>query len=132
MATKHSLTQIDDIGDDTATAIHHWLCTVYNQCVLDSLVTNGVQVEVIQVATTPVGEQPLLGQAWCVTGTLHTGNRDQAKAKLESLGAKIVGSVSKKTDALLAGEKAGSKLEKALSLGVKVYNEAEFNELVGN
>ena len=69
---------------------------------------------------------PLDGQTWVITGALASMARDEAKAKLQALGAKVVGSVSAKTTALLAGEKAGSKLTKAEKLGVKVVGEDEF------
>ena len=64
-----------------------------------------------------------------LTGTLPTLTREEATAKVESLGGKVSGSVSKKTDYVLAGEEAGSKLDKAQKLGVKILNEAEFLRL---
>ena len=70
-------------------------------------------------------ELPLAGQVYVLTGTLNVMDRNTAKAKLQSLGAKVSGSVSAKTDCLVAGEKAGSKLTKAQDLGVKVINEDE-------
>ena len=76
-------------------------------------------------------EQSLAGQTWVVTGTLHQMTRNEAEEKLEALGAKVSGSVSKKTDVLLAGEAAGNKLAKAGALGVKVVDEAAFLEVIG-
>ena len=61
-----------------------------------------------------------------LTGTLPTMTREEAKAKIEALGGKVTGSVSKKTDFVLAGEEAGSKLEKAQKLGIRILSEAEF------
>ena len=75
--------------------------------------------------------QSLKGQKWVVTGTLSQMSRNEAKDKLEALGAKVSGSISKNTDVLLAGEKAGSKLAKAEALGVKVLDEAAFLALIG-
>ena len=69
---------------------------------------------------------PLTGEVWVVTGTLASMSRDEAKEKLQALGAKVSGSVSTKTTALLAGQKAGSKLDKAQKLGIKVVNEEVF------
>lgn len=78
----------------------------------------------------PEQAQPLAGQTWVLTGTM-TMPRQEAKALLESLGAKVAGSVSKKTDCVVAGVEAGSKLTKAQELGVRVIDEAEFNRLKG-
>jgi DNA ligase (NAD+) len=77
------------------------------------------------------GDLPLDGQTWVITGALEKMARDEAKAKLQALGAKVSGSISAKTTALLAGDKAGSKLAKAEKLGVKIVGEEEFLELVG-
>ena len=77
----------------------------------------------------PAGEQPLAGETWVLTGSLQGMTRDEGKAILQRMGAKVTGSVSAKTSALLAGEKAGSKLAKAEKLGVRVVTEDEFNEL---
>jgi DNA ligase (NAD+) len=73
---------------------------------------------------------PLAGQTFVLTGTLQSMGREEAQAKLEKLGAKVSGSVSKKTHALIAGAEAGSKLEKALSIGVSVLDEEAFHELL--
>ena len=69
---------------------------------------------------------PCDGTTFALTGTLPTLTREEATAKIEAAGGKVSGSVSKKTDFVLAGEEAGSKLEKAKELGVKILNEAEF------
>ena len=71
-----------------------------------------------------------VGIALVVTGTLNNYSRGEIKSKLELLGAKVSGSVSKKTDFVIAGEEAGSKLDKAIQLGVKVLNEEEFEALI--
>jgi len=68
--------------------------------------------------------RPLAGKTFVITGTLPTLSRDEAKDKLEEAGAKVAGSVSKKTDCVVAGAEAGSKLDKAQALGVKVVDEA--------
>ena len=74
--------------------------------------------------------QPLSGKTFVITGTLPTLSRDEAKDLLEAAGAKVAGSVSKKTDYLLAGEEAGSKLTKALALGVAVIDEKQMKDLL--
>ncbi|MFK0572669.1 BRCT domain-containing protein, partial [Endozoicomonas sp.] len=73
--------------------------------------------------------QPLAGEVWVLTGTLYAMTRDEGKAILQKLGAKVTGSVSAKTSALLAGEKAGSKLAKAEKLGVRVVTEEDFMQM---
>jgi DNA ligase (NAD+) len=80
----------------------------------------------------PVGGLPLAGKTVVVTGTLVNYDRISIESKIKEAGGKASGSVSKKTDYVLAGDKAGSKLDKAKELGVKVITEAEFDKLVGN
>jgi len=72
------------------------------------------------------------GKTFVLTGTLPTLTREEAKAKIEALGGKVTGSVSKKTDFVLAGEEAGSKLEKAKELGIRVLSEADFLKMCGS
>ena len=76
--------------------------------------------------------KPLTGKTFVITGTLPTLSRDQAKDMLEAAGAKVAGSVSKKTDYLLAGSDAGSKLDKARELGVTVIDEKALRALFAN
>jgi len=76
------------------------------------------------------GPRTLAGKTLVLTGTLPTLTRDEAKALIEAAGGKVAGSVSKKTDFVVAGEEAGSKLEKALELGVAVIDEAELMKLL--
>src|SRR5258708_28231382 len=76
-------------------------------------------------------EGPFAGKTFVLTGTLPTLKREQAAAKIEALGGKVSGSVSKKTDYVVAGEDAGSKLEKAQKLGVKIIDEAELLKICG-
>ena len=78
-----------------------------------------------------VGVGPLAGKTVVVTGTLAKYGRNEIEDLIKSLGGKPSGSISKKTDYLVAGEAAGSKLEKAKALGVKVLTEAEFDQLIG-
>jgi DNA ligase (NAD+) len=85
----------------------------------------------IDHAPSDQAQLPLAGKTYVLTGTLPTLSREQAKEMLEAAGAKVAGSVSKKTTAVIAGEEAGSKLEKAQNLGVPVLDEAALLALLG-
>ena len=89
----------------------------------------GVRTEAERVEV--IGPQPLAGLTFVINGTLPTMSREQAKALIETYGGKVTNSVSGKTDYLLAGERAGSKLAKADKLGVSVIDEAALEEMVG-
>jgi DNA ligase (NAD+) len=84
-----------------------------------------------QKAGAPKAGQPFSGKTFVLTGTLPSMTRDEAGARIEALGGKVTGSVSGKTDFVLAGAEAGSKLEKAIELGVRVIDEAEFLKMCG-
>ena len=77
-------------------------------------------------------ELPLLGKTYVLTGTFENKSREQVKSELETLGAKVSGSISKKTTALIAGEGGGGKRSKAEKLGIAVLNQAELNALINN
>ena len=126
-ASVDELLKVVDIGEITAKNIHEFFRAEHNMAVVDDLVALGVHWQAVIKDT---GNAPLDGQTWVVTGTLGAMGRDEAKAHLQALGAKVSGSVSAKTSVLLAGEKAGSKLDKANELGVRVVGEDEFMALL--
>ena len=95
---------------------------------IDKLQQAGVNWPDVEVAE--AGEQPLAGQTFVLTGTLSLMGRNEAKDKLMALGAKVSGSVSKKTSVVVAGEAAGSKLTKAEELGVTVWDEEQMLALL--
>ena len=99
----------------------------HNQQVIEQLLN---EIE-IQLPVVSRRKQVLAGKTFVITGTLSDMTRDEAKELLQSAGAKVSGSVSAKTDYLLAGEKAGSKLAKAEKLGVEVIDEARLKQLLG-
>lgn len=100
----------------------------HNREVIDALLANGVEWET-EFLVEEEGDQPLAGETWVLTGTLSAMTRDEVKAILQKLGAKVTGSVSAKTSALLAGEKAGSKLARAEKLGVRIVTEDDFMQM---
>ncbi|WP_300472577.1 NAD-dependent DNA ligase LigA [uncultured Psychrobacter sp.] len=128
-ADMDALIATPDVGTITAELTYEFFRAPHNVEVIEKLRAAGVHWDTVeQVASDRL---PLDGQTWVITGALASMARDEAKAKLQALGAKVVGSVSAKTTALLAGEKAGSKLTKAEKLGVKVVGEDEFLAMVG-
>jgi DNA ligase (NAD+) len=122
-ATTEELMQIPDIGPVMATNVVNFFKDTRNQLIINNILASGVTWQEEENETTP---QILAGQTWVLTGTLQVLSRTDAKAFLESLGAKVAGSVSKKTSCVVAGQDAGSKLSNAEKLGLKIMNEAEF------
>lgn len=127
-ADEESLQTVPDVGPIVAGHIRSFFDQPHNQETLAALKEAGVTWQEEQVLS--VDEQPLSGQTWVLTGTLSGMTRDEAKEKLEQLGAKVAGSVSKKTACVVAGEAAGSKLTKAEQLGVPVLDEAGLADLL--
>ncbi len=131
-ATQDDLESIEGIGPNIAAAIVDWFLLPFNQRLLGKLRDVGVwpRADVGAQRVAPDTPQPLDGLTFVITGTLPSISRDEAKAFIQSHGGKVTGSVSAKTDYLLAGEKAGSKLTKAESLGIKIISEEELKEMV--
>ena len=122
-ATLEQLLQVNDVGTVVAEHVKSFFTEPHNQSVITALVNAGINWPVIeQLAQT---EQPLAGQTLVLTGTLVSMGRDDAKARLQRLGAKVSGSVSAKTHAVIAGDNAGSKLAKATELNVPVWSEQQ-------
>ena len=129
-ADIETLLQTPDVGAITAELIYEFFRAPHNIEVITALREAGVHWDKVeQVAAEGL---PLDGQTWVITGALDSMARDEAKAKLQALGAKVSGSISAKTTALLAGDKAGSKLTKAEKLGVQIVDEAAFLAMVGD
>jgi DNA ligase (NAD+) len=122
-ADAEALQQVPDVGPVVAGSIADFVAEAHNREVIATLRTAGVTWP--EGEPTPGGQHPLAGKTLVLTGTLPTLKRDEAKALIEAAGGKVAGSVSKKTDYVVAGEEAGSKLEKAQELGVSVIDEAE-------
>ncbi|MCG9746890.1 NAD-dependent DNA ligase LigA [Shewanella sp. Isolate8] len=128
-ADAETFMKVDDVGVIVAQHLVHFFEQPHNLEVIDGLLQAGVNWPDIEEVAEE--ELSLKGQTWVLTGTLTQLNRNDAKAKLQVLGAKVAGSVSKNTDCLVAGEAAGSKLTKAQELGVKVIDEAELLAILG-
>ena len=126
VADIEALKKTPDVGDITAEWIVDFFQAPHNLEVLDRLLAAGIHWD----APVAPSRQPLNGESWVVTGTLSTMGRDEATQLLQALGARVSGSVSSKTKCVVAGEKAGSKLDKAEKLGITVINEAEFIQLM--
>lgn len=125
-ADIEALKKTPDVGNITAEWIYDFFQAPHNLEVLERLFAAGIHWDA-PVAPT---RQPLNGESWVVTGTLSSMGRDEATQLLQALGARVSGSVSSKTKCVVAGEKAGSKLDKAEKLGIAVINEAEFIQLM--
>jgi DNA ligase (NAD+) len=126
-ASLEQLLAVADVGAVVAGQILHFLAEPHNQAVIDGLIAVGVKwPDIAEKAQTA---QPLAGQTLVLTGTLIAMGRDEAKDKLQQLGAKVAGSVSAKTSAVIAGDNAGSKLAKAEELGVAVWTEQKMLDL---
>ena len=126
-ATVEQLTEVPDVGEIVARSIVEFFADPSIATQVDRLLAHGVKPRPEEVQQ----DSPISGKTIVVTGTLEKLDRRQAEALIESLGGKAAGSISKKTDYVLAGESAGSKLTKARELGVRVLNEQEFFELIG-
>ena len=125
-ATVEDLTQVDDIGEITARSLVNWLHSPQTEHLIASLKAAGVNMT---SDAQPLGDQ-LAGKTFVLTGTLGQLSRSEAGAKIEALGGKVSSAVSKKTSYVVAGEEAGSKLNKAQSLGIPVLSESAFLELL--
>ena len=129
-ADVERLRQVPDVGPVVAASIARFFAEPHNIQVIEQLRAAGV--------TWPEGEalaavgSPIVGKTFVLTGTLPTLTRDEARDMIEALGGKVSGSVSKKTDYVVAGAEAGSKLDKAQALGVSILDEIRFRELISS
>ncbi|MDH5573443.1 MAG: NAD-dependent DNA ligase LigA, partial [Gammaproteobacteria bacterium] len=127
-ADSDSLQQVADVGPIVAQSILTFFAQAHNLAVIKELQQAGVHWPDMEVKSE--SELPLKDKSFVLTGTLTEMTRDEAKAALLALGAKVSGSVSKKTDYVVVGENPGSKAEKAESLGVTILTETEMLDLL--
>ena len=128
-ASEEELLAVADVGPIVAKSLHTFFAQDHNREVVEQLRACGVTWTECEPAA--VAPKPLSGKTFVITGTLPTLGRDEAKDRLEAAGAKVAGSVSKKTDYVVAGAEAGSKLVKASALGIAVIDEAALLALLG-
>ncbi len=131
-ASEDALLEVPDVGPIVAHSIHTFFAQPHHREVVEQLRASGIQWPEEDPADRASLPQPLAGKTLVLTGTLPTLSRDQAKALIEAAGGKVAGSVSKKTDWVVAGAEAGSKLDKAQALGVAVLDEVGLLQLLGN
>jgi DNA ligase (NAD+) len=129
-ATTVQLERVSEIGPVVAQSVREYFDEPRNRELVARLRAAGVRTEAPPRAN-PLGVAPLAGKTFVLTGTLATMSRDEAAAEIEARGGKVTTSVSKKTSYVLAGDEAGSKLEKAKKLGLRVLEEAEFRKMLG-
>ncbi len=123
-ATAEQLLQVKDVGPIVAAAIRTFFDQPHNREVVEQLRAAGITWPEGEGAIDSAAPQPLAGVTFVLTGTLPTLSRDEAKALIEAAGGKVAGSVSKKTHHVVAGDEAGSKLDKARELGISILDEA--------
>jgi DNA ligase (NAD+) len=130
-ATVEELDDIHEIGLTMAQSIHDWFADSGNSELCQRLTRAGVQTELEEQAGSEETNQRFAGKVFVLTGTLPGMTRDEARELIETNGGRVTGSVSKKTDYVLAGADPGSKLDKANQLGVPVIDEDNFRKMLG-
>src|SRR5262245_35825019 len=128
-ATVEQLDDIPEIGLTVAQSVHDWFEDEGNLHLCKRLTAAGVRTEA-ENKRSEAADEKFAGKLFVLTGKLESMTRDDARAVIEAKGGRVVSSVSKKTDLVIAGEEAGSKLDKAEALGVKVIDEATFVKML--
>lgn len=126
-ASEEELMQVQDVGPVVAKSIHHFFQQPHNREVIDGLIEAGIRWP---KETAISAARPLAGKTFVLTGTLETMTREEAKARIEAAGGRVSGSVSSKTDYVVVGAEAGSKLAKAQALGITLLDEQAFLRLL--
>ncbi len=129
-ASEDDLLAVKDVGPVVAQYVRHFFSEDNNLSILNALIEAGVNWPAQSSSSSTSNTSTLEGKTYVITGTLESYTRDEVKEALEQLGAKVSGSVSKKTTAVIAGEKAGSKLVKAQQLGIPIMSEEELTQLL--
>jgi DNA ligase (NAD+) len=130
-APLEALQMIPEIGPVLAASVRAFADESHNRALVTKLADAGVNMESLQPAPDTTAPGALAGKTFVITGTLPTLSREEATLIITEAGGKVSGSVSKKTSYLLAGDEAGTKLDKARELGTRILTEAEFREIIG-
>lgn len=130
-ASAASIEGVYGIGPEIAQSVYQWFQVPANQSLIERLKTTGLQLQSeVTTQTTAENNLQIVGKTFVITGTLPTMKRDEAKDLIQKAGGKVTNSVSAKTNYVVVGEDAGSKLEKAQSLGIKQLSESELREML--
>ena len=128
--SAEELESVEGIGNEIAQSIRHFFDQPENREIIQRMIDRGVQIQV--KSGEPVQKKEgITGKTFVLTGTLETMPRNEAKKMIEAAGGRVAGSVSSKTDYVVAGEKAGSKLDKARELGIEILDEKMFMKMIG-
>ncbi len=129
-ASEEEIRATNEIGPKIAESVHSYLSNEKNKFLIDRLIKAGLNFESRPTESRSTANSSFSGKTFVLTGTLNNYKREEAQDLIENAGGKVSSSVSKKTDYVLAGADAGSKLEKAKTLGVKVIDEDEFHKMI--
>lgn len=129
-ANEDEITSVYEIGESISKSVRQFFSDNHNKKIIEELKKAGLKFTFTDAKTTFVGDNFFKGKTFVLTGSLTSFTREEAEEKINAFGGGTTSSVSKKTDYVLAGEKAGSKLDKAKSLGVKIISETEFKEKI--
>ena len=129
-ATEEKITEVYEIGESISKSVRKFFSDSHNKNIIEELKKAGLKFSFADAKTTFTGDNFFKSKTFVLTGTLSSLTREEAEEKIINFGGNVTSSVSKKTDYVLAGEKAGSKLDKAKTLGIKILDEIEFQKKV--
>ena len=127
---EEEITEVYEIGESISKSVINFFSDTHNKKIIRELKKAGLKFSFAEVKTAILSDNFFKGKSFVLTGTLSSFTRDEAAEKIISLGGNVTSSVSKKTDYVLAGEKAGSKLNKAKTLGIKIIDEIELQKKI--
>jgi len=130
LATEEKITEVYEIGESISKSVKKFFSDNHNKKIIEELKKAGLKFSFVDDNAVFVGDNFFRGKTFVLTGTLNSFTREEAEEKITSFGGSVTSSVSKKTDYVLAGEKAGSKLDKAKTLGIKILDEIEFQKKI--